>query len=105
VKKPQKCLVYSGVYSIIYGISTVFQHKIFLVAAVVRGIAKMVPTNIKGFPTTAILFFGIPTVLYVIAQTPRPSFPPVITVLDSGVITVYTVCYVAFIVELIVRSP
>ena len=65
----------------------------------------MVPPNIKGFPTVYDLFFGIPTMLYVIAQTPKRSFPPVITGLDSGVITVYTVCYVAFVVELIVRSP
>lgn len=60
-------------------------------AVVMRGIAKMVPTNIKGFPTVYDLFFGIPTVLYVIAQTPKRSFPPVFTALDSGVFTVYTV--------------
>ena len=66
-------------------------------AVVMRGIAKMVPTNIKGFPTIAILFSGIPTMLYVIAQTPKRSFPPVFTALDSGVITVYTVRVVCFI--------
>lgn len=60
-------------------------------ALVMRGIAKMVPTNIKGILTVAILFFGIPTMLYVIAQTPKRSFPPVVTALYSGVFTVYTV--------------
>jgi hypothetical protein len=72
-----------------------------------RGIAKMVPTNILGFLTIAILFFGIPTMLYVIAQTPKRSFPPVITALYSGVFTVYTVrvvCYITCVVLFTVRS-
>jgi len=47
-------------------------------------------TNILDFPTVYDLFSGIL----------KRSFPPVFTALDSGVITVYTVC----IVLLTVRS-